>query len=116
MHDSNQKILSFDSMKEQVLVKSMTEDVVTMKEEQLSKKRCLLLSSIKLIMRHRQFDIAIEQNKGKGLNLTYNTCKILNPLVSLEEVTMMNTLSFGHRDLALYDTRVTIMEVINCLK
>ena len=34
-------------------------------------------------------------------------------MVPLEEVTMIDTLPFGHKDLALYDTRVTMMEVIN---
>ena len=64
-------------------------------------------------MRRKQFDIAVEQHKGKGLNLTYDKRKILNPMVPMDQVTMIDTLPFGHRDLALYDTRVTMMEIIN---
>ena len=64
-------------------------------------------------MRRKQFDIAVEQNKGKGLNLVYDKQKILNPMVSLDEVTMIDNLSFGHRDLALYHTRVAMLDIMN---
>ena len=34
-------------------------------------------------------------------------------MVSLEEVTMVDTLPFGHRDLALYHTRVAMLDIMN---
>ena len=34
-------------------------------------------------------------------------------MVPLEQVTLINTLLFGHKNLALYDTQVTKMEIIN---
>ena len=73
-------------------------------DAQFSKKRRLTLHTNEIIMRRQQFEIAVENNKGKGLNLVYDKCKILNPMVSLEEVTMVDTLPFEHRYLALYHT------------
>ena len=34
-------------------------------------------------------------------------------MISLEEVTMVDTLPFGHRDLALYHTRVAMLDIMN---
>ena len=45
--------------------------------------------------------------------MVYGKRKILNPMVSLEEVTMVDTLSFGQRDLALYHTRVDMLDIMN---
>ena len=104
LHYANQQILNLESLKEQVLIKALTEDVVYLTEAQYSKKRRLTRHIKEIIMRRKQFDIVVENNKGKGFNLVYNKRKILNPMVSLEEVTMINTLPFGHRDLALYHT------------
>ena len=67
----------------------------------------------KIIMRCKQFSIAVEQNKGKELNLTNDKQKILNSMVPLDQVTMIINFSFGHKGLALYDTHVTIMEIIS---
>ena len=73
----------------------------------------MTLHTDEIIMRRKFFDIAVENNKGKGLNLVYDKRKILNPMVSLEEVTMVDTLPFGHRDLALYHTRVAMLDIMN---
>jgi len=113
LHYANQQILNFESLKEQVLIKALTEDVVSLTDAQFSKKRRLTLHTDEIIMRRKFFDIAVENNRGKGLNLVYDKRKILNPMVSLEEVTMVDTLPFGHRDLALYHTRVTMMDIMN---
>ena len=110
---ANQQILNFESLKEQVLIKALKEDVVSLTDTQFSKKRRLTLHTDEIIMRRKFFDIAVENNKGKGLNLVYDKRKILNPMVSLEEVTMVDTLPFGHRDLALNHTRVAMLDIMN---
>ena len=95
------------------MIKALTEDVLSLTDAQFSKKRRLTLHTDEIIMRRKFFDIAVGNNKGKGLNLVYDKRKILNPMVSLEEVTMVDTLPFGHRDLALYHTRVAMLDIMN---
>ena len=56
-----------------------------------------------IIMRRKQFDIVVEQNRGKSLNLTYDNRKIFHPMVAYNEVCVIDTLPFGHIDLGLYD-------------
>ena len=82
-------------------------------KHQQNKKRKLTIHTNKIIMRQKQFDIVVEQNKGKGHNRIYDKRTILNPMVPLNQVTMIDTLLFRHKDLALYNTRVTMMETIN---
>ena len=94
------------------MIKALSEDILSLDQEQQSKKGRLTLHTNEIIMRRKQFDIAVEESKGKCLNLTYDKRKILNPMVPLDRFTMIDTLPFGHRDLALYDTRVTMMEII----
>ena len=82
-------------------------------KDQQNKKRKLTIHTNKIILRQKQFDIVVEQNKVKGHNLIYDKRTILNPMVPLDQGTMIDTLLFRHRDLALDNTRVTMMETIN---
>ena len=49
-----------------------------------------------------------QQNKKRKLTIHTN-----NPMGPLDQGTMIDTLLFRHRDLALDNTRVTMMETIN---
>ena len=49
-----------------------------------------------------------QQNKKRKLTIHTNT-----PMVPLDQETMIDTLLFRHKELALYNTRVTMMETIN---
>ena len=62
-------------------------------------------------MKHKPFDIIMELNKGIELHLTYDKHKILNPLAWSSNCDRYFT--FGHRALAVYDTRETMNEVVN---
>jgi len=112
LHFANQQIFNFESLKEQVLLKALTEDILQVSHEQLHKKRKLTLHTNEIIMRRKQFDIIVEQNRGKSLNLTYDKRKILNPIVSYEDVCMIDTLPFGHSDLGLYKMTAAAMELV----
>ena len=80
--------------------------MVCLIKTQFSKKQCLTLHTNEMIMRCKHFNSVVEDNNcnSKGLNLVYKKRKILNPMVVFEEVTMVDTLPFGHRDLVLYNT------------
>ena len=51
------------------------------------------------IMRRKKFEVQVESNKGKVINMTYNKRFIMNPQCAFEDVTIVNTLPFGHIDL-----------------
>ena len=99
-------------MKQQVLLKALTEDIVQVSREEMQKKRKLTLHINEIIMRRKQFDIVVEQNRGKSLNLTYDKRKILNPMVAYDDVVMIDTLPFGHEDLGLYKMTAAAMELV----
>ena len=50
-------------------------------------------------MRRKKFEINVEYNKGKFINMPHDKRFILNPQCAFEAVTIMNTLPFGHIDL-----------------
>ena len=94
-------------------IESLIQDTMSLIKHQQNKKQKLTIHTNKTIMRQKQFDIVVEQNKGKGHNRIYDKRTILNPMVPLDQGTMIDTLLFRHRDLALDNTRVTMMETIN---
>ena len=55
----------------------------------------LVLHTNETIMRHKQFQITIEENAGKVINVTYDKHKILNPDVKYEDVKMIDPLPWG---------------------
>ena len=59
----NQQNFNFKSLKEQVLIKALTEDIVQLNREEMQKKRKLTLHTSEIIMRRKQFDIVVEQNR-----------------------------------------------------
>ena len=113
LHYANQQIFHFESLKEQVLLKSLSEDVGVLDEEHSSKKRKLTLHNNEIIMRRKQFDIAVENNRGKSLSLCYDKRKILNPLLPYDRVRTVDTLPFGHKDLGVYTMRADMIDVMN---
>ena len=50
------------------------------------------------IMRRKKLDIYVEENKGKVINMTYDKRFIVTPQRAFEDVTIVNTLPFGHID------------------
>ena len=83
-----------------------------MTPEHVTKNRKLTLHNNKIIKRRKQFDILVEQNKGKTLTLTYDRRKILNPLVNYNDATVIDTLSFRHRDLGVYELAAAATSVV----
>ena len=63
-------------------------------------------------MRRKQFDIVVEQNRGKSSNLTDDKRKILNPMVAYNDVVIIDPLSFGHVDLGLYKMTAAAMDLV----
>ena len=63
-------------------------------------------------MRCKQFDILAEQNKGKTLTLIYDKRKIMNLLVNYNNVTVIDTLFFGHRELGVYELAAASTSVV----
>ena len=47
-------------------------------------------------MRRKKFKINVEENKGKIINMTYDKRFIVNPQCAFEDVTIVNTIRFGH--------------------
>ena len=109
---SNQQIFNFASLKEQVIVKALSEDVQLLTPDHATKKRKLTLHNNEIIMHRKQFDILVEQNKGKTLTLTYDKRKIMNPLVNYIDVTVIDTLPLGHRDLGVYELAAAATSVV----
>ena len=50
-------------------------------------------------MHCKKFEIQVEENKGKVINMTYDKRFIVNLQCAFEDVTIVNTLPFGHIDL-----------------
>ena len=53
------------------------------------------------------------KTREKGLNLTYNKRKILNPLLPYERGKTVDTLSFGHKSLGVYTFRTEMIDLMN---
>ena len=47
-------------------------------------------------MRRTKFDVHVEENKGKIISMTFDKRFIVNPQCAFEDVTLVNTLPFGH--------------------
>ena len=50
-------------------------------------------------MRRKKFEIQVENNRGKVINMTYNKRFLVNPQCDFEDVNIVNTLPVGHIDL-----------------
>ena len=88
LHYKNQQVFNFESLKEQAICKGLDQEITK-----------LQLHLNETIMRRKKFDIHVEENKGKTINMTYDKRFIVNPQCAYENVTMVNTLPFGHIDL-----------------
>ena len=113
LHYNNQKIFNFDSLKEQVLYKALSEDLDVMEFEermthQHKKPRLekLVLHAKETIMRRKKFQVMVEENKGKVINLTYDKRKIINPDEDYDKVVIVETKPWGHRDISHYLERI----------
>ena len=109
LHFANQQKFNFDTLKEQVLYKGLSEDLETMSfeyrmEAQNKKPRLekLILHKNETVMRRKKFQVLVEENRGKIINLTYDKRKILNPDEDYEEVTVIDTRPWGHDDIHRY--------------
>ena len=56
----------------------------------------LVLHRNETIMRRKKFEIVVEENRGKILNLSYDKRRLLNPNIGYEDVTCVDTLPWGH--------------------
>ena len=103
LHYSNQQDFNFESLKEQVLYKALSTDIAEQEfEEQMvmQNKRPrvekLVLHRNETIMRRKQFEIMVEENRGKILNLSYDKQRLLNHNLEYNDVTCVDTLPWGH--------------------
>jgi hypothetical protein len=113
LHYTNQQKFNFDTLKEQVLYKALSEDLDVMAfeekmEAQNKKPRLerLVLHKNETIMRRKKFQVVVEENRGKIINLTYDKRKILNPDENYDEVTVIDTRPWGHDDIHHYLYRI----------
>ena len=88
LHYKNQQVFNFESLKEQAISKGLDQEIAK-----------LQLHLNETIMRRKKFEINVEENKGKIINMTYDKRFIVNPRCAYEDVTIVNTLPFGHIDL-----------------
>ena len=58
------------------------------------------------IMRRKKFQVLVEENRGKVINLTYAKRKILNPDKDYEEVKVLDTRPWGHNNIHEYMYRI----------
>ena len=49
-------------------------------------------------MKRNKFQLQVVNNPGKMLNMTYDKRQILMPTVPMKDVTVIDTLPFGHCD------------------
>ena len=91
LHYKNQQVFNFESLKEQAICKGLDQEITK-----------LQLHLNETIMRRKKFDIHVEENKGKTINMTYDKRFIVNPQYAFEDGTMVNTLPFGHIDLDMF--------------
>ena len=75
-----------------------------MKEQAISKGLDKEITKVQLhlnetIMRRKKFEVQVEKNRGKVINMTYDKRFIVNPQCVFEYVTIINTLPFEHFDL-----------------
>ena len=109
LHYSNQQVFNFESLKEQVLYKALSEDLDIMdfeermfRQNKKARLEKLTLHLNETIMRRKKFQVMVEQNRGKVINVTYDKRKILNPDMDFNEVTMIDTRPWGHNDIHAY--------------
>jgi len=89
LHYGNKKIFNFDSLKKQVLAKSLGEQIAH-----------LVLHKDETIMRRNLFRIVVERNKGKQIKMVYDKREIVPPTADEDGVIrMVDTLPHGHIDL-----------------
>ena len=75
-------------MKEQAISTGLDEEIMK-----------LQLHLNETIMRRKKFEIHVEENKGKIVNMTYDKRFIVNPQWAFDDVKIVNTLPFGQIDL-----------------
>ena len=116
----NAQIMNFDNLRDQVLHKAFNGEFLDPTatpntsesdegEEETkecepefgprAKKQKLLLHTNELLMKRNKFELKVVDNPGKMLNMTYDKRAIVTPTVSMSDVTVIDTLPFGHMDL-----------------
>jgi len=84
LHYKNQQIFNFESLKEQVFSK--------VRDEHIEK---LVLHLGEDIMRKDRFQVAVEPNRGKVINMVYDK-RVITPVDDIENITCVDTLPHGH--------------------
>lgn len=90
LHHNNSLIFNLSTLVEQVKSKALG-----------TPKDKLVLHKNETIMRRKNFNVLVEQNRGKILNLVYDKRHIipLSPDSDFDSITQIDTLPFGHRDI-----------------
>jgi hypothetical protein len=107
----NREIFNFDTLKEQILHKAyggdftMEEDEEDERDElpitidfQPRKKQKLVMHKNETIMVRDKFQLKVQENAGKVLNMGYDKRCIVVPNVPIEQVKEVKTLPYGHVD------------------
>ena len=96
-------------LKAQVFYKALQEDLsLTDFEESMihQNKRPriekLVLHTNETIMRRKKFQVMVGENGGKMIDVTYDKRKILNPDVEYDEISVIDTLPWGHDEIHEY--------------
>ena len=110
LHYSNQQEFNFESLKEQVLYKALSTDIEELEfEERMVKQNKrprvekLVLHRNETVIRRKKFEIMVEENRGKILNLSYDKRRLLNPNSEYNDVTCVDSLPWGHDSIHTYE-------------
>jgi G:T-mismatch repair DNA endonuclease (very short patch repair protein) len=118
---SNHAILNFESLKVQVLHKAFggafkcpdfVQERTKRRKVDLSTEegfediwgeddmdKLVLHADESIMRRQKNFQIHVEKNRGKALNMIYDKRYIMVPIESIQDVSCVNTLPFGHEDI-----------------
>ena len=61
-------------------------------------------------MRRKKFQVMVEENKGKVINMTYGKRKIIKSDEDYDQVTVVETKPWGHRDIEHYLQRIKLFD------
>ena len=109
LHYANQQKFTFKTLKTQVFYKALQEDLslsdfeeTMIHQNKRPRIEKLVLHTNETIMRRKKFQIMVEENRGKVINVTYDKRKIRNPDVEYDEITVIDTLPWGHNEIYEY--------------
>jgi hypothetical protein len=89
LHYSNSEKFHYESLKRQVLHKACKQQIelLTLHQGDVDMRR------------DGQFHVGFDYSKGKTLKMVYNKRRIIRPTLPLDDIRMIDTLPFGHKDL-----------------